>query len=147
MTRLLKIVLALLVLGAVAVGGFAVFEHFDQAAVKKQAKRACGTLDTPTGTPVLPSGLVLPDGQKLLRVDAQGKTALVYASTAGGLDDVVRVRNAVLAALASQGYTRTGSDQEPGVEADGEFGGKGDGTIKVKPLCTGRLSVRYTLRG
>jgi hypothetical protein len=146
-TRLLKIVLALLAAGALAAGGFAVFEHFDQAAVKKQAKRACGTLDTPTGSPALPPGLVLPDGQKLLRVDAQGKTSLVYASTAGNLDDVVHVRDAVLASLASQGYTRTGTDQEPGIEAEGQFGGKGEGTLKVKPLCTGRLSVRYTLRG
>jgi hypothetical protein len=60
---------------------------------------------------------------------------------------VVHVRDAVLASLASQGYTRTGTDQEPGIEAEGQFGGKGEGTLKVKPLCTGRLSVRYTLRG
>ena len=145
--RLVKIVLALVAAAALGFGGFAVFEHFDQAGVKKLAKRTCGTLDTPSGSPSLPSGLTIPSDEKLLRVETQGKTTLVVVSTEGTLDDVVKVRDAVLASLVSQGYTKGGTDQEVGIEAEGEFGGKGDGTIKVKPLCTDRLEIRYTLRG
>ncbi|MCW2498475.1 MAG: hypothetical protein JWN87_151 [Frankiales bacterium] len=147
MNRVVKVLMALVALGALAVGGFAAFEHFDQAEVKKSAHRGCATLDVPTGTPTLPAGLTLPSDQKLLRVDSQGKTVVVFASTAGTLDDVVKVRDAVLDALTGQGYTKGGTDQEPGIEAEGEFAGKAEGTIKVKPLCTDRLEVRYKING
>jgi hypothetical protein len=140
-----KIVLALLVIAGLGFGGFRVFEHFDQAEVKKLAKRDCTSLDVVTGTPTLPAGLTLPSDEKLLRVETQGKTVAVYASATGHLADVVKVRDAVLSALASQGYQKAGADQEPGVEADGQFKGKADGTIKVKPLCTDRLEIRYKL--
>jgi hypothetical protein len=143
--NLVKIVLALVVVVALGFGGFAVFEHFDQAGVKKLAKRDCGSLDVATDAVVLPPGLVLPSGQKLLRVATQGKTVAVYASTAGVLGDVVKVRDSVLDDLAGQGYTKAGTDQEVGIEAEGQFKGKADGSIKVKPLCTGRLEIRYTL--
>jgi hypothetical protein len=145
-----KALIAVVVLALLGFGGFRVFEHFEQGEVKKLAKRACGTLDTPTGSPTVPAGLTLGPGEKLLRVQTQGKTTAVYVSTAGAIGDVVKVRDAVLASLASQGYAKKGSDQEPGVEADGEFGAKGaitGGTIKVKPLCTNRLEVRYKLNG
>ncbi len=142
-----KIVLAVVVLAALGFGGFRVFEHFDRAGVKKLASRSCGTLDTPSGSPTLPAGLTIPGDEKLLRVVTQGKTTAVFVSTAGTLAEVVQVRDAVLAALVAQGYTKKGADQEPGVEADGQFGGKGTGTIKVKPLCTDRLEIRYTLNG
>jgi hypothetical protein len=144
---LVKIVLALAVVAGLGFGGFAVFEHFDRAGIKKQAERACGTLDTPTGSPTLPSTLTIPADEKLLRIVTQGKTTAVYVSTQGKLADVVKVRDAVLDSLVAQGYTKKGADQEPGVEADGQFGGKGTGTIKVKPLCTDRLEIRYTLNG
>jgi hypothetical protein len=140
-----KIVMALVVVVALGFGGFAVFEHFDQAEVKKLAKRDCTSLDVVTGTPTLPAGLTLPSDEKLLRVESQGKTVAVYASTAGRLDDVVKVRDGVLSALASQGYTKAGTDQEAGIEAEGQFTGKANGTIKVKPLCTDRLEIRYKL--
>jgi hypothetical protein len=142
-----KIVLALLVVAALGAGGFALFERFEQGEVKKQADRACGTLDTPSGSPVLPSGLTLPSDQKLLRVDTQGKTTVVYASTAGVIEDVEQVRDRVLDALVTQGYTKGSTEAEKNIEAEGEFGGKGGGTIKVKPLCTDRLEVRYKLNG
>jgi hypothetical protein len=145
--RALKLVVALLVVVGLGFGGFAVFEHFDQAGVKKLAKRSCGTLDTPTGSPALPAGLALLPDQKLLRVETQGKTTLVYASSAGVIDEVVKVRDAVLTSLAGQGYTKKGTDQEAGIEAEGEFAGKATGTIKVKPLCTDRLEIRYKING
>jgi hypothetical protein len=142
-----KIVLALVVLAGLGFGGFRIFEHFDRAGIKKQAARSCGTLDTPTGAPTLPGALTIPADEKLLKVVTQGKTTAVFVSTQGVLADVVKVRDAVLASLVAQGYTKRGADQEPGVEADGQFGGKGTGTIKVKPLCSDRLEIRYTLNG
>jgi hypothetical protein len=141
------IVVALVVATALGFGGFAVFEHFDQAGVKKLAKRDCGTLDTPTGSPTLPDGLTISSEQKLLRTETQGKTTIVYVSTTGDLKDIVKVRDGVLDALVVQGYTKKGTDQEIGIEAEGEFGGKGAGTIKVKPLCTDRIEIRYKLNG
>lgn len=147
MKRLLLGLVGLAVVAGLGFGGFAVFEHFDQAGVKKLAKRSCGTLDTPVGTPVLPAGLALLPDQKLLRVETVGRTSAVYVSTAGVIGDVVKVRDAVLASLESQGYTKTGTDQEAGIEAEGQFGGKAEGTVKVKPLCTDRLEVRYKING
>ncbi|MGB8650319.1 MAG: hypothetical protein WCD35_06620 [Mycobacteriales bacterium] len=147
MNRAVKIVLALLAVAALGLGGWAVFEHFDRAGIVKDSKRACGALDTPSGSSALPTGFTLPSGQKLLRVETQGKTSLVVASAEGQRGDIVKVRDAVLAELASQGYTKKGTDQEPGYEAEAELGGKTEGTLKVKPLCTDRLEVRYKLQG
>ena len=142
-----KILIALVVAAALGYGGFAVFEHFEQGEVKKLADRSCESLDTPSGSQVVPAGLKLRPEEKLLRVQTQGKTTAVFVSTAGVIDDVVKVRDAVLASLAAQGYTKGGTDEEAGIEAEGEFGGKGEGTIKVKPLCTDRLEIRYKLNG
>ncbi|MCW2600496.1 MAG: hypothetical protein JWM02_2325 [Frankiales bacterium] len=137
----------MVVLGALGFGGFRAFEFFDHRGVVKDAERACGTLDTPSGAAALPSGLTLPGNQKLLRVDTQGKTTLVVASVEGHRAGVVAARDAVVTQLATQGYARKGTDQEPGYEAEAQLGGKGDASVRVRPLCTGRLEVRYTLRG
>ena len=142
-----KIVLALVVAAGLGFGGFAVFEHFDRAGIVKDAQRSCGNLDTPTGSPALPTGFALPSGQKLLKVESQGKTTLVVASVDGARSGVVKARDAVVADLLAAGYTKTGTDQEPGYEAEAQLGGKGDASVKVRPLCSGRLEVRYTLRG
>jgi hypothetical protein len=142
-----KVLLALVVLAGLGFGGFAVFEHFEQGEVKKLGKRDCTALDVVTGSPTLPAGLQLLPDQKLLKVQTQGKTTIVYASAPGVIDDVVQIRDAVLQSLVAQGYTKKGTDQEAGIEAEGQFGGKAEGSIKVKPLCTDRLEIRYTIRG
>jgi hypothetical protein len=141
-----KLVVALVVVAALGIGGFFGFEYFDHRGFIKDAGRACGSLDTPTGTPTLPAGFTLPSGQTLLNVDTQGKTILVVASTAGARTDIVKVRDATLAFLVAQGFTKKGTDQEPGYEAEAQLGGRGDGSIKVRPLCKDRIEVRYTLR-
>lgn len=142
-----RVALALVVLAVLAVVGFRVFEHFDQAGIKKDATRACGDLDTPTGGATVPARLTLPAGQKLLRVQTQGKTTVVFTSAAGGRDDILSVRESVLTALKSQGYTVKGTDQEPGIEAEAELEGTAAGTLRVKPLCTDRLEIRYKIEG
>ena len=145
--RIVKVLLALVVLAGLGAGGWAVFEHFDRQGVVKDSERACGTLDTPSASGAFPTGLTLPADAKLLRIQTQGKTTLVVASVAGTRDDVVTVRDTVVAALATQGFTKTGTDQEPGYEAEAQLSGKADASLRVRPLCTGRLELRFTLRG
>lgn len=76
----------------------------------------------------------------------QGKTTVAFAKIPGGRDDIVAVRDRVLADLKTAGYTTVGTDQEPGYEAEAELGGKHDGTLKVSPLCEGLLEVRYKIQ-
>jgi hypothetical protein len=142
-----KVLLALVVVAGVTVGGWAVFEHFDRQGIVKKAERACGTLDTPDSTATLPSGLVLPEGLKLLHVVTQGKTTLVVTSQQGTRQDVVKVRDQLVTALTAAGFTKKGQDQEPGFEAEAQLSGRVDARLKVRPLCQDRLEVRLTLLG
>ena len=107
----------------------------------------CGDKDTPTGAPTPPASLTLPPDAKLLRVASQGRTVVVFTSTAGGRDDLVAIRDRVLEQLKATGSTVVGTDQEPGAEAEAEVGGTFDGTLRVTPLCAGRVEVRYKVEG
>jgi hypothetical protein len=135
-----KVLMAVVVVAGLGFGGLTALQEDEQG-----EDRSCGTLDTPSGSPVVPAGLTLRPADKLLRVQTQGKTTAVFVSTAD--DDLVKVRDEVLASLVAQGYSKKATDEEPGIEAEAEFGGKGEGTIKVKPLCTDRLEIRYKLNG
>lgn len=148
----IKLLIGAVVVAVVAIVGWRVFEHVDQQDKIKDANASCTTLDRPTvgraGTGYDISGFSLPAGQKLLRVDLVGKTAVVYASTDGLRKDLVRIRDDVAKALQAQGFRRTGSDQEPTFEADATVTKNGvDDSINVRPLCRGRVVVRYTLHG
>lgn len=134
-------------LAAVGAIGFAVFQHYDHAGFVQDAGRACGSLDTAVPSAPPPAALTLPGTQKLLRVLSQGSTTLVVASAPGARTDIVAVRDSTVQALEREGYRSTGSDAEPGYEAEARLSGKGSATVKVRPLCTGRLEVRYTLLG
>jgi hypothetical protein len=144
--RIVIALVALVVIVAVVLGGWAVFEHFDRAGKIKDAKKACGSLDVVTGSPTLPAGFNLPDGERLLQVQSQGKTQIIYASTDGSRDDIVHVRDQVTQALTADGYKVTHTDQEPTYEAEATVSKNGtDDTVQVQPLCSGRLRVRYIL--
>jgi hypothetical protein len=145
--RVVKVLLALVIVAGLAAGGWAVFEHFDRAGVVKDSKRSCGSLDTPETAVALPPGITLPQGLKLLRVVTQGKTVLVVTSREGERADVVKVRDEILTQLTATGFTKKGTDQEPGYEAEAQLGGRADASLRVRPLCTGRLEVRLTVRG
>lgn len=130
-------------LAVAAALGLRGLEPSDPAA---KATKPCGALDQPQGSPSLPPGFALPTGQKLLKVDRIAKTSVVYASTAGSRDDLVRIRDEVSSRLEGAGYRRTGSDQEPGFEADATLQrGDVEDTVNVRPLCDGRVVIRYTL--
>lgn len=137
---------ALVAVVAVALGGWALFEHFERADKIKDAKKSCADLDVVTPGATLPEGFTLPDGQKLLRVQTQGKTRVVFASIDGTRDDLVDIRDRTVDALKADGYKVTHTDQEPTFEADAAVSkGDLDDSINVRPLCSGKAVVRYTL--
>ena len=142
----LRLLAGLVVVALLAFASWRVFEHFDQQDKIKNATKSCATLDQPTGSPTAPTGFTVPSGQKLLNVQATGKTRVVFASLPGTRADLVRIRDQVAKELGSAGYTVSGTDQEPTFEADASLtkGGVED-TINVRPLCSGRVVVRYVL--
>jgi len=146
MKRLIAVLAGVVVLALLALVGWRVFEHFDQKDKIKNATKSCAALDDPSGSPTLPPGFTLPTGQKLLNVQTTGKTSVVFASVAGSRSDLVAIRDRVAQELAATGYTVTGRDQEPTFEADATISKSGvDDTINVRPLCSGRVVVRYTI--
>ncbi len=146
MKRVWTAVVALVVTAALGIGGFAVFEHFDRAGKVKDATKSCTGLDTVTPGSTPPAGFALPSGQTLLRVQKQGKTSVVFAATEGARADLVAIRDRVVEALKTAGYTVKHTDQEPTFEADAAISkGDVDDSINVRPLCTGKVVVRYTL--
>jgi hypothetical protein len=83
------------------------------------------------------------EDQVLYERATQGKTTVVFGTVPG--DDFVAVRDELVRQLRDKGYTIVGTDQES-VEAEAEFSGPRDGTIRVQPRCAGQLAVRYTFR-
>lgn len=146
MKRPVQIIVGLVVLAVVGLVGWRVFEHFDQQDKIKNATKDCTTFDVTKPGAAVPEGFSLPEGQKLLEVQSVGKTAVVRASLPGSRGDLVAVRDRVATELKAQGYTLTSTDQEPTFEADGVVtkAGVAD-SINVRPLCAGRVVVRYTL--
>lgn len=137
---------AIALVTAVALGGagFAVFERFERAGIAEAASDTCEGRITSTAS-ALPFDLPLSVGEQVLRVDTQGVTTVAFASLPGGRDDIVARRDAVLRDLQAAGYRVTETDQEPGYEAEAQLAGPHVGTLRVKPLCTGLLEVRYKI--
>lgn len=137
---------AIAVVSAVMLGGagFVVFEKFERAGIAEAATVDCEGRTTSTAS-ALPLDLPLSEGAQVLRVDTQGATTVAFASLPGGRDDIVARRDAVLRDLQAAGYRVTGSDQEPGFEAEAQIAGPHEGTVRIKPLCTGLLEVRYKI--
>lgn len=108
------------------------------------ATSKCGTLPTADPTAKLPDGFPALGGQVLYEPSLQGKTQIVY----GLLSETkfLEVRDELVTKLKAAGYTVPGTDQES-VEAEAEFTGKQEGTIKVQPLCKGNLTIRYKFNG
>jgi hypothetical protein len=78
-------------------------------------------------------------------VVTQGRTHAIHGSVRGELGEIVAVRDAAVTAIGAAGYVKTGSDQEPGFEADADFDGPHRGSIRVRALCSGYLDVIYTI--
>lgn len=148
MTKLLKIALTVLVLLAALGGlGFYLFERNERAGLAGAAAEPCGDSAAPSGATSLPLDLPLPDGARVLRTAMQGATTVAFASIPGDRDSLVQVRDAVLDGLRAAGYRVDGTDQEPTFEAEAQISGPHEGSIRVKPLCTGLLELRYRISG
>ena len=145
MSRAGKIALSLVVVVALAAGGFGVFEYVERHEKVKDASRSCGTLLTPSASTTLPAELAfaVPSGQTVLDVSSQGKTVIVTVYLSGDRADLVHLRDKAVQDMKDQGYTARATDQEPTYEAEGSFGGKAEGTINVQPLCKGYDKIRY----
>jgi hypothetical protein len=109
---------------------------------------ACGEQTTPHPELArqLPAGFPTVAGWSATEVVNQGQTRAVQGVLRGEAADLVRVRDTAASQLAAAGYTRSGSDEEPGFEAEAEFEGPHEVGIKVKPLCRGYLALTYTVR-
>ena len=109
-----------------------------------KASDTCGALPTADPSAKLPAGFPALGDQVLYEPSTQGKTQIVYAV----LDEssFVEVRDELVDKLKTAGYTIEGTDQES-VEAEAEFKGAQEGTIKVEPLCKGHVTIRYKFLG
>jgi hypothetical protein len=138
--QLVAVVVAIAALGGCSGGS-------DPVGESRNADKPCAGLDSPIpGKANPPAGFTLPPGQTLLRVETQGKTSIVFATAPGSRDDLAEIRDAVVAALKPAGYAVTSTDQEPTFEADATITkGDIDDTVNVRPLCAGKVVVRYTL--
>jgi hypothetical protein len=146
MKRLVIALVALVAVGLIALVGWRIFEHFDQQDKIKNANKSCATFDVQNPSATLPAGFTLPAGQKLLDATKAGATTVVFASLPGVRADLVAIRDSVVRELAASGYQMTAHDQEPTFEADATITKAGvSDSINVRPLCSGRVVVRYTL--
>jgi hypothetical protein len=110
------------------------------------ASVACGdeVRPHPVAAQRLPTGFPTVTGWAATQAVTQGKTVALRGAVRGSPDDIVHVRDEALKKITASGYTKAGSDQEPGFEADADFSGPHPGNINVKPLCRDYLVVTYT---
>ena len=113
------------------------------------ASAPCGNLTSPDprAAAPLPKGFPVLPGWVAVSQVVQGKTTAVRGVVTGLPSAITADRDAVFTQIKAAGYTVTGSDQEPGIEADGDFGGPHPGNINVKLLCQDHLLVTYTFNG
>ena len=114
------------------------------AEIAAGADKACSALPTADAAATLPADFPTFGDVVLYEPSSQGKTSIVFGLIADS--DFVKVRDAQVATLKAAGYTIEGTDQES-VEAEAEFTGAHEGTVKVQPLCAGHVSIRYKING
>jgi len=94
----------------------------------------------------LPADFPTITGWQPTQVTNQGQTRAVSGVLRGEVGDLVTVRDNAADELVTEGYTQAGSDEEVGYEAEAEFTGLQEVSIKVKPLCRDYLVLTYTVR-
>lgn len=121
-------------------------EDKDKAGAARVAATPCPDgLDTDRAAEELPPDFPSLSGARLYRLESQGKTKIWYATLDGGTDDLVPVRDRIVDGLKGKGYDIEGTDQEQGAEAEAEFKGPHEGTVRTRPLCDGHVEIRYKL--
>lgn len=103
----------------------------------------CGSsLDAKSARP-LPRGLPVLPHTRAYEYIVDGSTQFWFATVPGSSNTIVDVRDGIKKALAVTGHVEIAQDQELGAEADYYFAGRYIGSVQVRPLCDGRLRVRY----
>lgn len=112
------------------------------------AESECGQKTTPRPQLIrqLPAGFPTITGWQPTEVVNQGQTRAVSGALRGAVGDLVTVRDNAADEIVTEGYTQTGSDEEVGYEAEAEFEGPQEVSIKVRPLCRDHLVLTYTVR-
>lgn len=114
-----------------------------ESQAKTAAKASCdGKLAAAAGIS-LPSDLPTDATIVITSQTAAGATKIFFGAIKG--TDIPGTRDALAAKLTAAGYTIKGKDQEKGVEAEAEFAGTHDGTVRVRNLCSGYVEIRYRL--
>lgn len=110
------------------------------------ATEPCGarTVTNAAAAGSLPKGFPVVAGWQASTTVTQGKTVAVAGFVTGTPTAIIVVRDEAFTKIIAAGYTKTGSDEEPGFEADGDFTGPVAGNINVKTLCQSNLVVTYT---
>jgi len=109
---------------------------------------SCGPEATATDSAsVLPANLPAVPGGTAYRHDTIGSTTVEFVRLEGDAGDLVKIRDQAVDALKGAGYTIKRLDQEPGAEAEAEFGGPHEGTVNVRVLCAENVVVRYKIEG
>lgn len=109
---------------------------------------ACGQQITPHPELArqLPTGFSTVSGWQATAVVNQGSTRQVSGVLRGEAADLASVRDSAVSRLTAVGYARTGSDSEPGFEAEAELSGPHEVSVKVRPVCHGYLVLSYTVQ-
>lgn len=111
-----------------------------------RAAAACpADLDSQVADQQLPADMPPVPGQRLYRYESQGKTRIWFATLTGDPGDLEPVRDRIVNGLRDVNYTIKDTDAEKGAEAEAEFTGPHDGSVRVRPLCKDRLEIRYRL--
>lgn len=121
-------------------------EEAEEKAARGRTLAPCPAgVDTRSPSEQLPSDFPGLSGSRLYRFETLGATRVWFATVEGGSDDVIPVRDRVVAELKDKGYDIRDTDQEAGAEAEAEFGGPHEGTIRTRPLCKDHIEIRYKL--
>jgi hypothetical protein len=121
----------------------------EEAEARENAGKACSEVDLdgkPKNEP--PSDLTILDGAKVYESEGPfGKTERFMAAVDGEPAEMPEKRDAAAQALEQAGYSIRSTDEEADAEAEAHLEGADGQTvdIQVKPLCEGKLRIRYTV--
>jgi hypothetical protein len=85
----------------------------------------------------------VPPGTHAYQYVVDGPTEYWFTTVPGSSGTLVATRDRIKTRLGRAGYVEIAQDQELGAEADYYFAGHYIGSVQVRPLCDGRLRVRY----
>ena len=107
------------------------------------ARPCAGVVRSSDPAATLPSDVPAPASATFVELEKQGATRRYFAQLPG--DNVVQVRDEVLAQFRTAGYQIVDSDAEGNAEAEFDFRGAHEGSLAVTPLCDGMVQLRFRL--